>query len=84
MSTVPVKIQLRRDPSVVWNAANPILFLGEMGVETDTNRVKVGDGVTPWIILPYILGTTPGGIIDGGVPSSTYEGQPVIDAGGVV
>jgi hypothetical protein len=84
MSTVPVKIQLRRDVSVVWTLSNPTLFAGEMGVETDTNRVKVGDGVTPWIVLPYILGTTPGGILDGGLPSSTYEGQPVIDAGGVV
>lgn len=84
MSTVPVKIQLRRDIASVWTVLNPVLFAGEMGVETDTNRVKVGDGSTAWNALPYVLGTTPGGVIDGGVPSSTYTGQPVIDAGGVV
>ena len=84
MTTVTARIQLRRDIAGVWTAANPVLLVGELGIETDTNRVKVGDGTTTWNALPYVLGTTPGGVIDGGVPSSTYVGQPVIDAGGVV
>lgn len=36
-----------------WTAENPILQLGEVGYETDTNKLKVGDGVTKWNSLPY-------------------------------
>ena len=40
------KIQLRRDTASVWTSVNPTLALGEPGVETDTYKVKVGDGAT--------------------------------------
>ena len=43
-----IKIQLRRGTSAEWAAANPILADGEMGLETDTKIMKVGDGVTAW------------------------------------
>lgn len=39
-----------------WLNANPILFPGEIGIESDTNRVKHGDGVTHWNDLPYWSG----------------------------
>lgn len=32
---------------------NPILQLGEIGYETDTHLLKVGDGTTKWNSLPY-------------------------------
>lgn len=34
---------------------NEILLSGELGVELDTNKMKVGDGVTPWKLLPYTM-----------------------------
>ncbi len=46
-------IQLRRDTVAAWTAANPVLALAEPGLETDTRRLKVGDGKTPWTSLPY-------------------------------
>ena len=49
------KIQLRRATASAWTAANPILALGEAGVETDTYKLKVGDGVTLWSSLPYFV-----------------------------
>ena len=53
------KIQLRHDTSAAWTAANPLLAEGEMGVETDTNRAKLGDGVTLWNDgLPYMADTS--------------------------
>ncbi len=83
--TVPKKLQLRRDTAAVWTLANPILAEGEIGIETDTNQVKIGNGLAHWNELPYFGGTSAtGGIIDGGDPSSTYVGDPVIDFGGVV
>ena len=49
------KIQLRRATASAWTAANPVLALGEAGVETDTYKLKVGDGVTVWSSLPYFV-----------------------------
>lgn len=57
-------IQIRRDTAAVWSAANPILALGELGGETDTGKVKVGDGVLAWNALPYPVAGA-GGVSDG-------------------
>ena len=50
-----VKIQLRRDTAADWTAANTVLALGEPGVETDTLKLKVGDGTTAWTSLAYSI-----------------------------
>jgi hypothetical protein len=47
------RIQLRRDTSTNWTRNNPVLAVGEPGIETDTGIVKYGDGVTAWNGLPY-------------------------------
>lgn len=47
------RIELRRDTAATWTAINPVLGLGEPGIETDTGRRKLGDGVTPWTALPH-------------------------------
>lgn len=46
-------IRLRRDTAADWTAGNPVLALGEPGVETDTGQVKYGDGTTAWNSLSY-------------------------------
>lgn len=43
----------RHDISTEWTINDPILTLGEYGVEDDTHRIKRGDGVTKWTELPY-------------------------------
>lgn len=52
-----VKFRLRRDTAASWTANNPVLSLGEPGLETDTRRVKYGDGATAWNSLAYSSGT---------------------------
>ena len=47
------RIKLRRDIAATWISANPILSAGEPGLETDTGRIKYGDGVTSWRDLDY-------------------------------
>ena len=42
------RLQLRRDGPQQWANVNPILAQGELGIELDTSRLKIGDGVTPW------------------------------------
>ena len=55
-----IQIQLRRDTAANWTTANPTLAIGEMGLETDTKKFKIGDGTTAWNSLAYggIQGTT--------------------------
>lgn len=36
-----------------FSTENPILQSGELGYETDTHLLKVGDGTTKWNSLPY-------------------------------
>ena len=47
------RIQLRRDTAANWTTNNPVLALGEMGIETDTRKFKFGNGVTAWSSLDY-------------------------------
>jgi hypothetical protein len=49
-----VKIQNRRDTAANWTTTNPTLSSGEIGVETDTLKVKVGNGTTAWTSLSYM------------------------------
>lgn len=51
-----VQIQTRHDTASNWTAANPVLALGEQGIETDTRKLKFGDGTTAWNSLPYANG----------------------------
>ena len=48
-----VIIKNRCDTSGNWTINNPVLLAGEFGVESDTGRVKVGDGLTDWSNLKY-------------------------------
>jgi hypothetical protein len=48
-----VQIQLRRGTAAQWTSANPTLAEGEMGVETDTDLFKIGNGSTAWNSLVY-------------------------------
>jgi hypothetical protein len=52
------KIQIRRDTAANWTSADPTLSTGELGLETDTRKLKSGDGATAWTSLAYYtLGT---------------------------
>jgi len=53
-----VRLQLRRGTEAQWDSANPTLAAGEIGIETDTNTFKFGDGSTPWNSLSYALSQT--------------------------
>lgn len=49
------RIQLRRAAAASWTSVNPVLALGEVGLETDTYKLKVGDGTSLWNNLPYFV-----------------------------
>jgi hypothetical protein len=53
---MPIKIQLRRGTASEWSTANPILSEGELGLELDTGKFKVGNGTAAWNTLVYASG----------------------------
>jgi hypothetical protein len=53
-------IKLRRDTAANWTSTNPILAAGEQGFETDTGKIKIGNGSTTWTLLSY---SNPGGAV---------------------
>ena len=71
------RIQVRRDNSEQWNAAAlpyAKLLDGEIGLETDTGRFKIGDGESGWSALPYWDRNTGKIVIDEEKPDeSQYE-----------
>lgn len=46
-------ILFKRATAAKWKELNPILMNGEPGLETDTNKIKIGDGNTAWNNLIY-------------------------------
>jgi hypothetical protein len=74
---VVTQIQVRRGTASQWTSTNPTLAAGEFGFETDTNKLKCGNGSTAWASLPYlnndgdITGVTAGTGISGGGTSGT-------------
>jgi len=53
-----VQVQFRRGTAAQWAAANSLLAQGELGLELDTGKFKLGDGVTLWNSLSYASGPT--------------------------
>lgn len=53
MQTANYRFQLRRGSAAEWTADNPVLLSGEPGVESDTYKLKIGNGVAAWNDLAY-------------------------------
>lgn len=81
------QIKLRRDTGANFSSKNPILGNGEPAYETDTKKLKIGDGTTPYTQLAYfstgggggsvdITATLPLRIVDG-VISLDVDGQTI-------
>lgn len=41
-----VRIQLRRDITSNWESNNPVLALGEIGLDTTSGNFKIGNGTS--------------------------------------
>lgn len=52
-NTLNIRIQLRNDTAANWTTKNPLLLKGEMGVEIDTKKIKIGNGTDRWTALEY-------------------------------
>jgi len=72
------RLRLRRDTAANWTAANPVLLNGELGIETDTRRFKVGNGTLAWSSLSYYIE----GVLARGQASKMTSGTIAIGAAG--
>lgn len=78
------RILIRRDTAAAWTAANPTLASGELGGETDTGKLKLGNGSTAWNSLAYQGGVTSvngnTGVVTGLAPTAgpTFTGTVVL------
>jgi len=60
-SSAATTIKQRGDTAAAWISANTVLADREVGWETDTRKAKLGDGVTAWNALPYVVSDGGGG-----------------------
>ena len=54
--TIPVRVQHKRMSASDWASSTLILLDGELGVESDTGKVKVGNGRDRFSALQYLTG----------------------------
>lgn len=50
------RLILRNDTAANWTQNNPVLLKGEVGIESDTYKLKIGDGTTAWADIDYFGG----------------------------
>ena len=75
-----VRFQVRRATESQWNEnGTTILLAGEPGLNITTNQLKIGDGITNWINLPYInVAGIPG---SAGTPTSLLPAVTLVPLG---
>lgn len=86
------RIRIRRGTSVEWATADPVLAEGEMGFETNTAKLKIGNGTTAWTELAYTSDGYATLDANGLIPQNqlpittsdwaTLEGKPAVVAAG--
>lgn len=54
--TIPVRVQHKRMSASDWASSTLVLLDGELGVESDTGKVKVGNGIDQFSALQYLTG----------------------------
>lgn len=77
-----IQIQLRRGLAADWTSTNPTLAEGEVGVEKDTLKLKVGNGTTAWTSLAYFGSAGTVTSVAMSVPTGlSVSGSPVTTSG---
>ncbi|MCM1324205.1 MAG: hypothetical protein NC218_08580 [Acetobacter sp.] len=76
------RIILRNDSKANWESLNPTLALGEIGVDTDAGRFKIGDGLSAWNSLPYSGSSESGGELDKYLKANSTDNNTTISADG--
>lgn len=66
LNLIDIRVQVRRKTAAAWTASDEVLLAGEWGKETDTGKLKQGDGATGWTALDYFSAGTALGAVNAG------------------
>lgn len=58
-NSAAVPIRIKTATATFWTTKDPTLKKGEAGFESDTGRIKIGDGSTTWSSLSYMTQLNP-------------------------
>lgn len=78
---VQTVIKVRRDTAANWTSTNPTLAAGELGLETDTNLFKFGNGTAAWTALGYSSSSRTTQIAKNDTGASAAKGSVVYISG---
>lgn len=79
MTALAGVIDIRTDTAANWTSNNPTLVAGELGYESDTGRLKVGNGSSAWTALRvFTLGTDR--MLFDASDTTAYTGSPAASA----
>lgn len=78
---VQTVIKVRRDTAANWISTNPVLAAGEMGLETDTDLFKFGNGTAAWTALAYSSSSRTTQIAKNDTGASAAKGSVVYISG---
>ena len=53
---VPIRVRHKRMPASEWARSDFVLYDGELGIESDTGKAKVGNGTDRFSALQYLTG----------------------------
>lgn len=70
-----IQIQYRNDTAANWTSANPTLLSGEIGYETNTGKMKIGNGSSTWTALGYFPANA--SITTGTIDGATITNSPI-------
>lgn len=73
--TLNSRLLIRNDTAANWQSGNQILMKGELGIEIDTKKIKIGDGTTAWNALGYASGSA--AVSKDTAPSNSDSGYDV-------
>ena len=74
-------VQIRRGTTSQWAQSTKILRVGELGIDTTLNRLKIGNGTSLWANLPFIIGDRGADSTVAGPKGDTGDQGPVGPAG---
>jgi hypothetical protein len=78
---VAIPIQIRRDFSSAWSSVNPVLMQGEMGIDMDVWKFKIGNGASSWNQLSFATAAIPS--FSAGTLSGTRDNLVFSNSNGV-
>lgn len=64
MAAINKRLRIATDEAADWLAWGGILAKGQLGYESDSGKLKIGDGVTAWSSLGYFNSGGGGGAVD--------------------